>query len=67
MSDERKFTIRVGDEVNTDVKDYLLMVRGHDNMITTTTSCGAWAHGVMLKELALIEKHLACEDDDHEP
>lgn len=51
----RALTIRVGDQVLTDVADYVLLVRTKDNGIETITSSYCWADGAMRKALTVIE------------
>ena len=72
MSDEappRALTIRVGDTVFTDVRDYIILVRQSDNGIASHTSSVCWADGAMKKVRAEIEVNNfrdASKDEDSE-
>lgn len=53
MSDEpRKLTIRIGDRVFTNVKDYVVLIRNEDNTVNSEASSRYWAHGAMESEIA---------------
>lgn len=58
MSDEapaRALTIRVGDEVFSDVQDFIVLIRDKENGIISKTSSQCWAHGAMEKIITEIQ------------
>lgn len=55
-----RLTIRVGQDVFDDVRDYVVLVRTQDdggNAIRSTTSSYAWAYGAMEAMIAIINAH----------
>lgn len=68
MSDEtRKLTIRIGDEVLTDVKDYVVLVRDQDNGVISRASSDSWAIGAcegLLIEVDACRRKAAEGDGD---
>lgn len=59
MSDEKApakiASIRVGSEVFTDVRDYLLVFRSEDGGLNTRLSNHQWAYGALISTLAVMD------------
>ena len=74
MSDDKKvparaMTLRVGDEVFTDVRDYIILIRDSEDGLITRLSNHQWAHGGIISTLAMLDHvnhEIASHDCDEE-